>query len=110
MIIIHAQLYEEFSINPTIDKVPLTKLDYVYFSIITWTTVGYGDFVPSAAERPIAAEEALFGFIYMGAYIGYTINALSVLSKYDYSKILSDDKPGEAKRASQGEPKEPPKP
>jgi hypothetical protein len=38
-------------------------LDYVYFSAITYTTVGFGDFVPSGAVRFLAGMEALTGFV-----------------------------------------------
>lgn len=38
-------------------------LDLVYFSTITYTTVGFGDFVPTGAIRFLAGTEALAGFI-----------------------------------------------
>ena len=38
-------------------------LDYVYFSAITYTTVGFGDFVPAGAVRFLAGMEALTGFV-----------------------------------------------
>jgi hypothetical protein len=38
-------------------------LDYVYFSAITYTTVGFGDFVPSGPVRFLAGMEALTGFV-----------------------------------------------
>lgn len=38
-------------------------LDYVYFSAITYTTVGFGDFVPSGPIRFLAGTEALTGFL-----------------------------------------------
>ena len=38
----------------------------IYFSIITWTTVGYGDFVPTPSGRFYAAAEAFLGYIFMG--------------------------------------------
>lgn len=42
----------------------------IYFSAITWTTVGYGDIVPIGASKLVAAIEALWGYIYMGIFIG----------------------------------------
>jgi hypothetical protein len=42
----------------------------LYFSIITLTTVGYGDFRPAPAARFAAASEALLGFLVMAALIG----------------------------------------
>ena len=38
-------------------------LDYVYFSSMTFTTVGYGDLFPIGPIRFIAAMEALSGFM-----------------------------------------------
>ena len=41
----------------------LEVLDYVYFSSMTYTTVGYGDLFPSGPLRFIAAMEALLGLM-----------------------------------------------
>lgn len=38
-------------------------LDYVYYSSMTYTTVGYGDLFPSGPLRFIAAMEALLGLM-----------------------------------------------
>jgi len=38
-------------------------LDYVYFPAITYTTSGFGDFVPSGPVRFLAGMEALTGFL-----------------------------------------------
>ena len=38
-------------------------LDFVYFSAITYTTVGFGDFVPTGPLRFLAGTEALTGFL-----------------------------------------------
>ena len=38
-------------------------LDYVYVSAITYTTVGFGDFVPVGPVRFLAGMEALTGFV-----------------------------------------------
>lgn len=41
----------------------------LYFSIVTWTTLGYGDFKPIPSLRLLAAAEALFGYVHMGIYL-----------------------------------------
>ena len=38
-------------------------LDFVYFSAITYTTVGFGDYVPTGPIRFLAGTEALTGFL-----------------------------------------------
>ena len=50
---------------PTND--PFTCL---YFSIVTWTTLGYGDVRPSVDARMLAASEAVLGYIWMAGLIG----------------------------------------
>lgn len=47
---------------------PITCL---YFSIVTWTTLGYGDVRPTPGARLIAASEAVVGLVFIGAYIGW---------------------------------------
>ena len=42
----------------------------LYFSIVTWTTLGFGDVRPVPDARLLAASEAVVGYIFMGAYIG----------------------------------------
>lgn len=58
-----------------------------YFSIVTFTTLGYGDFQPTEVARPVAAIEALFGYIFMGILIGTTVFVLT--NKYAASVIQS---------------------
>lgn len=38
-------------------------LEFVYFSTVTFTTVGFGDFVPSGPVRFLCGMEALTGFV-----------------------------------------------
>jgi hypothetical protein len=41
----------------------------IYFSIVTWTTLGYGDIAPTPVARPWAAFEVLIGYIYMAVLV-----------------------------------------
>ena len=42
----------------------------LYFSIVTWTTLGYGDFSPPPELRLIAAFQALVGYLFLGISVG----------------------------------------
>jgi hypothetical protein len=42
----------------------------LYFSVVTWTTLGYGDFTPPHELRLIAAIEALSGYVFFGMVVG----------------------------------------
>jgi hypothetical protein len=42
----------------------------LYFSIVTWTMLGYGDFTPKADIRLIAALETIIGYGYLAVVAG----------------------------------------
>jgi hypothetical protein len=70
IILSFANIFAELGLNvggqqPTKD--PLTCL---YFSAITFTTVGYGDIHPSESARFVAAIEAVFGYLFLGVAVG----------------------------------------
>jgi len=41
----------------------------LYFSLVTWTTVGYGDLTPLPQARLLAASEAVLGYLFMGLLV-----------------------------------------
>ena len=49
----------------------------LYFSFVTWTTLGYGDLVPTPELRIFAATEAFVGYISMSILVAGMISALS---------------------------------
>lgn len=55
----------------------LSWSDSFYFSVVTWTTLGYGDFTPYKDVRIFAAVEALFGYLFMGLLIGKVLSLLT---------------------------------
>ncbi|OIO37819.1 MAG: hypothetical protein AUJ71_04530 [Candidatus Omnitrophica bacterium CG1_02_49_16] len=61
------------AVQPTLSAAGdrLRLVDATYFSFITFTTVGFGDFVPRAAalSRGLACVEAFLGPFMIGLYI-----------------------------------------
>jgi dolichyl-phosphate-mannose--protein O-mannosyl transferase len=47
----------------------------LYFSVTAWSTVGYGDVVPTVAARPFAAAQSMIGVVYDSAFIGLILYA-----------------------------------
>lgn len=52
--------------------VPLSLLDAVYFSAITFTTVGFGDLAPVGPIRLLSGTEAITGFMLIGWTVSFT--------------------------------------
>ena len=49
----------------------------LYFSIVTWTTLGYGDFQPTESVRLWASLEAFIGYVFTGILVGLIIAAFT---------------------------------
>jgi Ion channel len=65
MLVFFAMLYRSFGLLHS-GVTTAEPGECLYFSIITWTTVGYGDYVPATGDgRTAAAAEALLGYIFM---------------------------------------------
>lgn len=47
--------------------------EVLYFSVVTFSTLGYGDLRPLGEMRGVAATEALFGFIFIPALISQLV-------------------------------------
>ena len=46
---------------------PISRLNAIYFSFVTWTTVGFGDIVPDTTKAKILVMvESVFGFLMFG--------------------------------------------
>lgn len=55
-------------------------MDYdvaLYFSMVTWTTLGYGDFAPAPDLRLLAGLQAGLGYLFLGLIVGLVANLLS---------------------------------
>lgn len=66
----YAAVYRVLGIVDSSGQVHTGISDCIYFSLVTWTTIGYGDFYPSKEARLIAGSEGLIGYIYMATIVG----------------------------------------
>ena len=64
-------------------------IDFVYFSVVTFTTLGYGDIAPVSEAAKIAVMiEALFFVIYISIFL---VNLIDSKKRDNYPKVLSKD-------------------
>ncbi|EPS8363860.1 ion channel [Vibrio cholerae] len=70
-ILIFANVYKVYGFLDLNGLVTKDPADALYFSIVTWTTLGYGDFQPLESMRLIAAIEALIGYLYSALFLGF---------------------------------------
>ena len=55
-----------------------TAMDYIYFSFVTMTTVGYGDYTSALnVGRMLAVTEAIFGQLYLITVVSLVVQNLS---------------------------------
>ncbi len=62
------------------------RYNALYFSIVTWTTLGYGDFHPTPDARIWASFEALLGYVFMGILVGLTVVLLTPVKSQFWGK------------------------
>ena len=75
LIVVFAGIYRGFGL----DKAePLVTHDIaLYFSIVTWTTLGYGDLAPVRGLQLLAAMQAGLGYLFLGLIVGLVANLIS---------------------------------
>jgi hypothetical protein len=66
-IVVCAVHYRLLGIGPAEKYV--STFDYIYFSTVTFSTLGYGDFSPEPPARPIASLEAIIGNLHLGVLV-----------------------------------------
>lgn len=76
-ILCFANLYRFGGLKSSDSTIVYSSIDSLYFSIITWTTVGYGDFTPAPEIRMHAAIEALLGTVFIPLILTALIYMLS---------------------------------
>lgn len=61
--------------------------DCIYFSVVSITTLGYGDFTPEGASRIIASFEAVFGLV----FVGYSLSQILSLKQEAIIEYIAND-------------------
>ena len=80
LIMLFAQLHQAAGLICAAPICVQSESDYttfetsLYFSIVTFTTLGYGDFQPQPDMRLLAATQAILGYIYLGLVVGLLID------------------------------------
>jgi hypothetical protein len=83
----YAGLYRHFGLVNAGGATTQDAFDCLYFSLVTFTTLGYGDFLPIADARFIAASEALVGYVLMAALIAIFARLFRGLFGVDAAQI-----------------------
>ena len=76
MIMVFSVLYWNVGLLSAGEVVRPSALDAIYFSSVTFSTLGYGDFAPHPSFRVIAATQALLGNLHLGMIVGATFAAI----------------------------------
>ena len=77
-----ALLFQRLGIVDTLDSTQAENAGtYLYFSVVTFSTLGYGDFRPEPEARFAAASEAILGNLHLSMIVGAVYLAIQVLTK-----------------------------
>lgn len=71
----------------------------VYYSVVTFTTLGYGDFYPKGIARALAGMQALTGYLVLAILAS---SAASVISPHDPAGRAEATAEGEGEERTQG--------
>ena len=72
-----SNIYSEYGITNNKGIAVYDAPSVIYFSVVTWTTLGYGDFRPTDCARLWASIEALIGYVFTGILVGLIISAFT---------------------------------
>lgn len=69
-LIVFAIIYWRYGLLQQGEQVDVSLLEATYFSVTTFTTLGYGDFAPIPRIRHITSIQALLGYVALGLWVG----------------------------------------
>jgi len=85
LITLYALIYQQTGLLIGTTRITEPR-DFLYFSIVSWTTLGYGDIIPTSDSRMFAASEALFGYVFMGLYLALVLHTISIYTSPTLNK------------------------
>ena len=88
IILVYAFLYYRSGLIFAGELVRPSFRDSLYFSVTTWTTLGYGDFTPTPRMRLITSSQALMGHVSMGVWIA--LLGLWIVQRAERRKAIHD--------------------
>lgn len=77
LILVFSLIYLEFGLLDGDGNKVAEPFAAIYFSIVTWTTLGYGDLLPTEQAKGVAAAEAILGYTYMGLFVVLLLKTIS---------------------------------
>lgn len=83
LLVAFAAIYARYGIVDTTDGGQLSYnfWDALYYSVVTFTTLGYGDFQPHGLGRAMAALQAFTGYLILGTLASTSSTLLQARSK-----------------------------
>jgi hypothetical protein len=89
--IVRSRVYTDVSDKAGDDSSHVVKdyLPCLYFSTVTFTTLGYGDFEPTEEARGVAALESIVGLLFFGLFVGMIVYALQLINERHRRDIVS---------------------
>jgi hypothetical protein len=85
-VMIFALTYDSF--GSTSAGTPMDFSSALYFSVVTWTTLGYGDITAPTDIRLVAAAQAMLGYLFLGLIVGILAS--------DMGKVTQENKSPDA--------------
>jgi hypothetical protein len=71
-----ASIYKDAGLLHGANEITHQSIDALYFSLVTWTTLGYGDLQPTESIKLLAALEAMLGTLFIPLLLAAIIFAL----------------------------------
>ena len=78
-IVCHGIIYSKVGLVSAAAAGDVVKPDLaigLYFSIVTFTTLGYGDYVPTDGFQLVSALQALYGYMFLGSLVGLGVGTV----------------------------------